>query len=139
MFHVEKTEFLFVSVDPLGKAIVPPVVSEIDAIDPLPPFALNETAGFELSGVVYRRMTTPAAPALDVPALDVICDPPPPLFAAGASELTPPPDDALPVVVFDPAPPEPYISVVPVISELTPTPPVVPLPAPPAPPPPPDA
>jgi hypothetical protein len=52
VFHVEKTEFLFVSVEPLGKAIVAPVVSEIDAIDPLPPFVLNEIAGFELSGVV---------------------------------------------------------------------------------------
>jgi hypothetical protein len=52
VFHVVKTEFRLLSVDPLGKAIVPPVVSEIDAIDPLPPFALNEIAGFELSGVV---------------------------------------------------------------------------------------
>ncbi|CAB4577912.1 unannotated protein [freshwater metagenome] len=47
-----KTEFLLLSPEPLGKAIVPPVVSEIDAMDPLPPFALNEIAGFELSGVV---------------------------------------------------------------------------------------
>jgi hypothetical protein len=47
-----KTEFRLLSVEPLGKTIVAPVVSEIEAIDPLPPFALNEIAGFELSGVV---------------------------------------------------------------------------------------
>jgi hypothetical protein len=52
VFHVVKTEFRLVKVDPLGKVIVPPAVSEIDAIDPLPPFALKLRRGFELIGVV---------------------------------------------------------------------------------------
>jgi hypothetical protein len=52
VFHVEKTEFLFVNVEPLGKRIVPPALSEIDAMDPVPPFALNLRRGFALMGVV---------------------------------------------------------------------------------------
>jgi hypothetical protein len=138
VFQPAKVEFLLLSPEPLGKVMVAPIVSAIPATKPVPPFALKTTIGFGLIGVVYRTITTPEAPALANPLPEESCEPPPPLFAVGAVELTPPPDDALPVDPFDPAPPLPYINVVPEISELTPGPPVVVLATPPAPPPPPE-
>jgi hypothetical protein len=139
VFHPEKDEFLLVKPEPLGNAIVTPDVSDLPVIEPVPPFALKVRNGFKLVGVVYLTITTPAAPALANPLPEVGCEPPPPLLAIGGLPLLPPPEDAVPVDEFAPAPPLPYISIEPVIFELTPAPPVNPLPAVPAPPPPPDA
>jgi hypothetical protein len=52
VFQPTTAEFLLVKPVPAGKVIVAPAVSEIEAMDPLPPFALNLRRGFELIGVV---------------------------------------------------------------------------------------
>jgi hypothetical protein len=52
VFQAVNAEFRLLKVDPLGKVIVAPAVSEIAATDPVPPFALNLRRGFALIGVV---------------------------------------------------------------------------------------
>ena len=52
VFQPANAEFLLVNPVSAGKVIVAPAVSEIEAMDPLPPFALNLRRGFELIGVV---------------------------------------------------------------------------------------
>jgi hypothetical protein len=51
-FQPVNVEFLLLNPEPLGNVIVAPVVSEIPAIEPVPPFALKTTIGFGLIGVV---------------------------------------------------------------------------------------
>ena len=106
---------------------------ELVAEPEVAPFELNVTVNLSL----YRRIMTPAAPAFH-PGLT--SDPPPPRFAiAGTASPLAPPDSAVPkpTSLFRPAPPEPYINVVPEISELIPAPPLILFPGAPAPPPPP--
>jgi hypothetical protein len=52
VFQPTTAEFLLVKPVPAGKVIVAPAVSEIAAIDPVPPFALKVRSGFALIGVV---------------------------------------------------------------------------------------
>jgi hypothetical protein len=52
VFQPENAEFLLLKVEPFGKAIVTPGVSDLDGTVPDPPFALKESVGFELVGVV---------------------------------------------------------------------------------------
>jgi hypothetical protein len=52
VFQLVNAEFLLLKVEPLGKAIVAPGVSDLAGTVPDPPFALKESVGFELSGVV---------------------------------------------------------------------------------------
>jgi hypothetical protein len=64
VFQPVNAEFLLVKPVPLGNVIVAPVVSDIPVIEPVPPFALNETSGFGFIGVVYLTITTPDPPAV---------------------------------------------------------------------------
>jgi hypothetical protein len=52
VFQPVNAEFLLLKVEPFGKAIVTPGVSDLDGTVPDPPFALKESVGFELIGVV---------------------------------------------------------------------------------------
>jgi hypothetical protein len=51
-FQPANVEFLLLSPEPPGKVITAPLVSDIAATDPVPPFALNLRRGFALIGVV---------------------------------------------------------------------------------------
>ena len=113
----------------------PPLfASVIEYAAPTVPVSPEVGVVIATAGIAYLTMTMPAAPA-------VKSDPPPPVFAVGATPgaYFPSPEIAVdvPAVLFFPGPPPPYIVLVPLILVVTPAPPVKPEPAFCAPPPPP--
>jgi hypothetical protein len=52
VFQPVNAEFRLLRVEPFGNSMLTPDVSDLDVTEPVPPFALKESNGFALIGVV---------------------------------------------------------------------------------------